>query len=235
MFATLFLACFALSETRASDDIVHNVVRHADIADGRPSSLEKGFIRSYETAFDYAVSVGDQIAVNLPGGVASTTVGLGGAGTNGTVTAGGGWGTTVSNTYFKYIYNGTYTATVGKAMLAGAGGTADPTLYMAPGSLAGAEMTIQRIKLGGTKQRPVIWMECELADAKDRANISGVITIADYDAAVRLGEIYNPNFITRDMAIAKLREAKELLEMGIYTPEQFEEVKAKYAPHVTTE
>jgi hypothetical protein len=235
MLALILLGCLVTPVSLAGDDIAHDIVRHADIADGRPSSMDKGFIQTYETAFGYSVSVGDKIAVNVPGGLASTTVAVGGAGTNGTLGGGVGIGTTVASQYFQYIYNGTYAATVGKAMLAGAGGTADPTLYMAPGSLAGAEMTIQRIKLAGTKKRPVIWMECELADAKDRANISGVITVADYDAAMRLGEIYNPNFITREIAIAKLREAKELLDMGVYTPEQFEEVKTKYGPYVTTE
>ena len=131
------------------------------------------------------------------------------------------------------IYNGTYKATIGKTiLLALAGSTYDPTLYMAPAKLSGADMRVQRIKLAGTKKRPVVWIECELVNSRDKANISGIITIADYDAATRLGEIYNPKHITREIAISRLREAKELFEMGIYSEAEFNKEKAKFAPFI---
>ena len=219
----------------AGNEIVHEVVRHSDIADGRPPSLKLGFIGSYETAYGYSVSIGDIIAVHMPGGSSSTSVMVATGVTDNNVAAVGGVATTIGHQYFNYIYNGTHAATVGKAVLVGLGGVNDPTMYMAPASLSGAEMQVIRIKLAGTKKRPIIWMECELVNARDKANFSGIITVADYDAAIRLNEIYNPNHITREIAMGKLREAKELLDMGVYSQDQFNEVKEKYTPYVSTE
>ena len=60
-----------------------------------------------------------------------------------------------------------------------------------------------------------------------------MVTIADYDTAARSGEIYSAKHITREIAIAKLKEAKELLDMGLYTQAQFDATKEKYRPYVT--
>ncbi|MEE2751872.1 MAG: hypothetical protein VX519_10610 [Myxococcota bacterium] len=235
MISIVILSLVLSANSHAGEQITNHVVKHADIADGRPSYIQKGFIKSYETQYGYSVSVGDTIAVHVPGGVAANTVAVGGGATNNGLGAGVSVATTVTNQYFQYVYNGTYGATVAKAILAGLGGTSDPTIYMAPASLQGAEIQVSKIKLAGTKRKPIIWMECALVSAKDKANFSGVITISDYDAAMRLGEIYNPNFVTREIAIAKIREAKELLELGIYTDKQFEEIKAKYVLYISTE
>jgi len=124
--------------------------------------------------------------------------------------------TSVGSAYFAYIFNGTYKATVGKMLLVGLGGVNDPTVYQAPASLSGVDVQVNRIKLGGTKRRPVIWMECGLISSKDKA--------------ARAGEIYNPNFISRDIAIQRLLEAKQMLDIGVYTQAQFDAEKAKYAP-----
>ena len=42
------------------------------------------------------------------------------------------------------------------------------------------------------------------------------------------GEIVDPNVISREEAIKRLKEAKELLDMGVYTQEQFDAEKTKY-------
>ena len=213
-------------------------VRYSDIADGRPDSLEEAYIGAYETQYGYSVKIGDIVAVDRPTG--SSVSGSGstiGAGSNGLGVAVSRV-TAVQSNWFTTVYNGTYAASVGKMVGLGfvsglAGQTLDPALFMAPASLSGAEIRVLRMKLGGTKKRPVVWMECELVSLKDKANSSGIITIADYDDSIRAGEIYNPNFITREIAIGKLMEAKGLLDMGVYTAEQFDEVKAKYARFVT--
>jgi hypothetical protein len=231
----VLLLMFLLTSAHADDTIIYDVVSHAEIADGRPSGMQKGFIRSYETHYGYSVSLGDLISVHVPGGIASNTVVVGAGGAGSIMGGGVAAATTVTSQYFQYVYNGTYMATVAKAALAGIGGTSDPTIFMAPASLSGSEIRVTRIKLAGTKRRPVIWMECELVNAKDKANLSGVITISDYDSAIRLNEVYNSRFVTRDIAIAKIREAKSLLDLGVYTSEQFEEVRTQYMPFISPE
>lgn len=222
----LFVLCLFLVAF-AQEDLP--IVSHSQIADGR-DGVEKGFLSGYETAYGYTVSVGDTIAVNVPTGSANQLAALSGSGYGSYAGVTGTTGTSVGQSYFKYIFNGTYAATVTKMLLSGA--SIDPLLYQAPGTLAGSEMKIIRIKLDGTKKRPVVWMECELVNSREKANFSGVITISDYDLAMRAGEIYNPAHITRDIAIQRIKEAKELLDLGLITQEQFDAEKAKYASHI---
>lgn len=50
-------------------------------------------------------------------------------------------------------------------------------------------------------------------------------------AAMKNGEFINPNAaMTREQAIAKLKEQKDLLDLGMITKEQFEELKVKLTP-----
>jgi hypothetical protein len=62
---------------------------------------------------------------------------------------------------------------------------------------------------------------------------SGVATILNVQAALTNGEFINPNAsMTRDQAIAKLKEQKDLLELGMISKEQFEKIKSELTPIV---
>jgi hypothetical protein len=222
MFASVLL--LTLQVALAGDEIVHSVVKHADIAAGRPKEMEEGFVGSYVTPFGYTIAVGDPLVLGSPTGSAVRAV------STGQSTAIG-----VQSGYYRFVYNGTYAATVSKAALGALAGSADPALLLAPASLQGAELKVARIKLAGTRKSPILWMECELANRKDKANMSGIVTIADFDLAARNGEVANPNQITRELAIQKIKEAKELLDAGVYTQEQFDATKAKYMPYIQVE
>ena len=68
---------------------------------------------------------------------------------------------------------------------------------------------------------------------KDGANIgmgkSG--SIFDLAAAIRVGEIVNPNApLNRTQAIAKLKEAKDLLELDMMSQEEFDALRAELTP-----
>ena len=207
-----------LMSTAWAQTFDHDVVRHSDIADVRPASMKPGFVGSYEAAAGYTVAVGDIVAVNVPTGASSSATAVG----NKRITA-------VKREFFQHVYNGTHAGTVGKMVMAGLAGEVDPALYMAPATLSGAEMRVTRMKLAGPRKRSVVWMECELVNSRDKKNVTGILTIADYETAIRSGEVYNPNHITREIAIERLKEAKDLLDMGVYTQDQFEAEKEKYA------
>jgi hypothetical protein len=54
---------------------------------------------------------------------------------------------------------------------------------------------------------------------------------ADLSSAIRVGEIINPNApLNREQAIAKLKEAKDLLELGMMTKEEFDTLRAELSP-----
>lgn len=89
--------------------------------------------------------------------------------------------------------------------------------------LSGKTVFIDKLKAWGNKRQGF----------KIYAHFSGfglIPVLIDYDAAVETGEVINPNFISRDQAISKLREAKELMELGIITEEDYESQKQKYTP-----
>jgi hypothetical protein len=56
-------------------------------------------------------------------------------------------------------------------------------------------------------------------------------TILDYEKAILLNEIINPNRpMTKEEAIKKLKEAKDLLDLGMITQGKFDSLKVKLSP-----
>jgi len=59
-------------------------------------------------------------------------------------------------------------------------------------------------------------------------------TIFDYEKAVETYEVINPNAqMTREQAIAKLKEAKDLLDLGLMTEQEYNDLKIKLTPIIT--
>ncbi|SRX74937.1 hypothetical protein [Aequorivita antarctica] len=55
--------------------------------------------------------------------------------------------------------------------------------------------------------------------------------LIDYDTALELGEIKNSNIkLTKEQAIAKLKEAKELLDLEVITKTDYEKLKTELTP-----
>jgi|JI10StandDraft_1071094.scaffolds.fasta_scaffold16553_3 hypothetical protein len=56
-------------------------------------------------------------------------------------------------------------------------------------------------------------------------------TILDYEKAILLNEIINPNRpLTKEEAIKKLKEAKDLLDLGMISQAKFDSLKVKLSP-----
>jgi hypothetical protein len=224
--------CHGLPSSGVRPVLETRVLRHADIADGRPVDILEGFYHSYETAHGFTLNVGDRLTLSTPLGSSASITAVGGGGG----AYGGGVGvvrgSSVGSVYYTTVYNGTQSATMAKAVMLALAGNVDPSLYMAPLSLAGAEVQVARMRLGGTKKRPSVWAECELVNSGEKANTSGIITVGDVDVAIRLGEVSSPKYITREIAIARLREAHDLLDLEVYTQQQYDAEKAKYLPYI---
>lgn len=59
----------------------------------------------------------------------------------------------------------------------------------------------------------------------------GIPVLIDYESAVANGEIINPKAKpTREQAIAKLKEAKDLMDLGLITPAKFDSLKVELSP-----
>lgn len=190
-------------------------LNYSSIANGRASGIQKGIYDAYNSQSGFKISIDDILIAGYPGGNSATAL-------HSKYSS-----TAIASNWYQTIYNGTYAGTVSKAVIAGLGGIPDPALFMAPSTLSGTEFKVQEIKLAGTKRNPIVYMECKVLGT-GKTNISGVITIYDFDKAFRLGEIINPNQITSEEALKKIKEAKDLLDLGIYTEQQFEDIKGKY-------
>ena len=56
-------------------------------------------------------------------------------------------------------------------------------------------------------------------------------TIIDLELALSTGEVVNPNQkMTREEAIGKLKESKDLLDLGLLTQEEYNKIKAELTP-----
>ncbi len=65
-------------------------------------------------------------------------------------------------------------------------------------------------------------------------NGEGYITIMSIDRATESGEIINPHRpMSKAEALAKLEEAKEMLDLQLITPEKFDQLKKELAPIIT--
>jgi hypothetical protein len=213
---------------RADEPVRYPVLTYGEIADGR-GELEEGFVERYEAGDGYPVTVGDVLRLGEPSG-SSARVSVVGANVSGSATS-YGVGVASGSSWYAHIANGTWASTIGKSVLAGIAQMPDPALIMAPASLTGTDVRVVRMKLGGTRKHPVVWMECAFVASRESANASGLLTITDYDTAVRVGEVRLASRpLNRTEAIAHLKEAKDLLDLGVYTPERYEAEKAAMLP-----
>ncbi len=68
----------------------------------------------------------------------------------------------------------------------------------------------------------------------DGSNLGGIYKracILNFERAIALNEIINPNApLNREQAIAKLKEAKDLMELDMMTQEEFDELRKKLTP-----
>ncbi len=91
-------------------------------------------------------------------------------------------------------------------------------------SLAGNTILIDKLRTYGTKK----------SGYKIYAYFKGyglLPVLIDYETALELGEILNPDgSLTRDQAISKLKEAKELLDLGVIASEEYNTLKKELTP-----
>jgi hypothetical protein len=91
-------------------------------------------------------------------------------------------------------------------------------------TLSDKKVVVDKLKTYGTKK----------SGYKLYAHFKGyglIPVLIDYDTALEVGEIKNPyKKLTKEEAIAKLKEAKELLELGIITQEDYDKLKSEMTP-----
>nr|WP_315423926.1 hypothetical protein [uncultured Pedobacter sp.] len=87
----------------------------------------------------------------------------------------------------------------------------------------------------GSKNKP-LYVVMVLGEINGRAfGINKYLSVMDTELAIESGEVLLKNRkMTRDEAIAKLKEAKELMEIDMMSKEEFEKLKKELAPIITS-
>lgn len=123
---------------------------------------------------------------------------------------------------YTYLYFGR--VTIGKA------------LFSTPSPLAGNMQTekvvVEKIMSYHTKMSRKSTVGIVIhAMNPNSPKISNGRSIMDYEKAISLGEVTNPKKgMTREAAIAKLKEAKDLLDLEIITQDQYNTLKEELTP-----
>lgn len=107
---------------------------------------------------------------------------------------------------------------------------------MADNSFKNTKVIVNEIKTyhRGSKNKP-LYVVMVLGEINGRAfGINKYLSVMDTELAIESGEILLKNRkMTREEAIAKLKEAKELMEIDMMSKEEFDELKKELTPVIT--
>ncbi|MCA4809596.1 hypothetical protein IF128_07560 [Empedobacter stercoris] len=214
----------------AQDDI--NELTYANTQDiNFFNSVKNGTqINKYVTVSDNSVSVGDTLILGTPTSEETATRTY--SGSYGTKARGGvAQSRSTSKKTYEFVKMGR-PAGFGSIMTAMNGDAQD----MADNSLKNTSVIVQEIKAyhRGSKNKP-LYVVMVLGEMNGRAfGVNKYLSVMDTELAIESGEVLLKNRkMTRDEAIEKLKEAKELLEIDMMTKEEFEVLKSELAPIIT--
>ncbi len=110
------------------------------------------------------------------------------------------------------------------------------SLLIAPEQLgdvySGEEVVVTAIKVQHTKMTKNSQVQINLFVQNPSApKLARNRTIVDLEMAIETKEVVNPNAaMTKEQAIAKLKEAKDLVDLGIMNQVEFDQLKEKLTP-----
>lgn len=180
-------------------------------------------ILKYIAADGSVLTLGDTLIIGVPEGSITTTTGVGAGNTIGI-----GKAKSKTKSSFSTIIMGR-PGGVGNIMNAMAGESKDN----AGGEMQGEIVVVAEMKVRhkGSKKKPLALIVL-LGEPNGRAfGINKYMSVTDYEKAVIAGEIKSANApMTRAEAIAKLKESKELLDLGIIDAAEYEKLKTELTP-----
>ena len=184
-------------------------------------------VKQYTTANKNSVKIGDTLILGMPSSQeVSTKTYAGSYGTN--LRGGIGQSRSTSKKTYEFIQMGR-PAGFGSIMSAMNGDAP----IMADNNLKNTTVIINELKTyhRGSKKKP-LYVVMVLGEINGRAfGINKYLSVMDTELAIESGEIHLKNRkMTREEAIAKLKEAKELMEVDMLSKEEFEELKKELAP-----
>ena len=187
------------------------------------STIKNGAqVKEYTTINKNSVKIGDTLVLGAPTSEEMSTRTY--SGSYGTKARGGvAQSRSTSTKTYEFIQMGR-PAGFGSIMTAMNGDAQN----MADNSLKNTTVIVNEIKTyhRGSKKKP-LYVVMVLGEINGRAfGINKYLSVMDTELAIESGEVLFKNRkMTRDEAIAKLKEAKELMEVDMMSKEEFEELK----------
>ena len=224
---TLFAIIFSIINIQAQDEI--DVLTYDNTQDiNFFSTIKNGAqVKEYTTINKNSVKIGDTLVLGAPTSEEMSTRTY--SGSYGTKARGGvAQSRSTSTKTYEFIQMGR-PAGFGSIMTAMNGDAQN----MADNSLKNTTVIVNEIKTyhRGSKKKP-LYDVMVLGEINGRAfGINKYLSVMDTELAIESGEVLLKNRkMTRDEAIAKLKEAKELMEVDMMSKEEFEELKIELAP-----
>lgn len=227
----LFLAALIASTfTFAQDDISELTYKNTQDINYFNTVKNGTQVIKYITVSDNSVSVGDTLTLGTPTSAETATRTY--AGSYGSK-ARGGVAQSRSTTKKTYEFVKLGRPAGFSSIMATMNGEAQ---FMADNSLKNTEVIVQEIKAyhRGSKNKP-LYIVMVLGEINGRAfGANKYLSVMDTELAIESGEILLKNMkMTREEAIEKLKEAKELMEIDMMSKDEFEELKKELAPLIT--
>ncbi len=180
-------------------------------------------ILKYTSADGSVLELGDTLVLGNPSGSTTSTTAAGAGNTFGVAKA-----RSKTQNSFATIIMGR-PAGVGSVLNAMAGEGPEN----AGANMQGEIVVIAEMKVvhKGSKKKP-LELVVLLGEPNGRAfGINKYMSVTDYEKAVLSGEIRSINSpMTRDEAIAKLKESKDLLDLGILSQPEYDKLKLELTP-----
>ena len=184
-------------------------------------------IKKYITVSENAVQIGDTLILGAPTSSETNSRTYGGSyGKKGRVGAANTRSTSTKT--YEFIQMG---RPAGFGSIMSAMGGEAPS--MASNRFKNTKVVVSEMKAyhRGSKKKP-LYVIMVLGEINGRAfGVNKYLSVMDSELALESGEILLKNRkMTRDEAISKLREAKELMEIEMMSKEDFEKLKKELAP-----
>ena len=180
-------------------------------------------LNKYTASDGSVLSLGDSLIIGYPSGSTTNTSGVGGGNEIGVGTA----KSKTQNSFTNIILG----RPGGVGNLLAAGDNLGPN--NAPAKMQGEIVVISEMRVihKGSRKKPLRVLML-LGEPNGRAfGINKYMSVTDYEKAVIAGEIKSMNApMTREEAIAKLKETKELMELGIIEESEYNKLKKELAP-----
>lgn len=227
---TFLILLLSIINISAQEDI--NSLTYANTQDiNYFSSIKNGAqVKEYITTSQNSVKIGDTLILGSPTSQETNTRTYGGSYGN-QLRGGVAQSRSTSKKTYEFVKMGR-PAGFGSIMTA-MGGDAQ---IMADNSLKNTTVVVNELKTyhRGSKNKP-LYVVMVLGEINGRAfGINKYLSVMDTELAIESGEVLLKNRkMTRDEAISKLKEAKELMEIDMMSKEEFDELKKELAPIIS--